>query len=373
MLLFSLKKYPGSSTQRYIFVMSNTLLCLFLTTGCEPKCFWRQKHHLEPVPPQQVFGKPDDNFAQQVLVMGITVHNISTTSAKVSWPSSPSCLDTFYSVMYNPNWNTLFLGDKRKNFMHEERIPVSQTSTHLANLTPHTAYFLCVTCQAANPVRDQCQVFSTLSENGEGHDRAGWELAMSVWLTCCILLLVISGILLWGCLHTICTLPSQINNRCPMVTNSTRSGSECLYAPRGSQDSAKHGAIIQPPLLSAQASGHTITQDHELRTLAKLSGSEPAWINWIKVITALFHTNQIVTFFSTDTILFLVLRIKQLIPEFWLSTTNVFESKQTLQLNMHIQNNKLKKAFWWSCSCNKVKLAMFIRILLRHALVIKLL
>uniref|UniRef100_A0A672H8X3 Fibronectin type-III domain-containing protein n=1 Tax=Salarias fasciatus TaxID=181472 RepID=A0A672H8X3_SALFA len=154
--------------------------------------------------------------------MGIAVYNISTTSAKVSWPSSPSCLDTFYSVMYDPNWNSLFLGYKRKNFMHEERIPVSQTSTHLANLAPQTAYFLCVTCQAANPVRDQCQVFSTLSESGEGHDRAGWELAMGVWLTCCILLLVIAGILLWGCLHTICTLPGQVNNGCPVVAGSTR-------------------------------------------------------------------------------------------------------------------------------------------------------
>lgn len=211
--------------------------------------------------------------------MGITVYNISTTSARVSWPSSPICLDTFYSVMYDPKWNNLFLGYKRKNFMHEERIPVSQTSTHLANLAPQTAYFLCVTCQAANPVRDQCQVFSTLSESGEGHDRAGWELAMGVWLTCCILLLVIAGILLWGCLHTICTLPGQVNNSCPVVTNSVRqdvSGSGRLYGPRGSEDSAKHGGIIQPPLLSAPPSGHIITQDHELRTLAKLSGSEPA-------------------------------------------------------------------------------------------------
>lgn len=90
--------------------------------------------------------------------MGVIVYNISSTSAKVSWPRSPDCLDTFYSVMYDPNWNSLLMGYKRKSFMHEERIPVSQTSTHLANLHPQTAYFLCVTCQAANPVREQCQV-----------------------------------------------------------------------------------------------------------------------------------------------------------------------------------------------------------------------
>lgn len=211
--------------------------------------------------------------------MGIVVYNISTTSARVSWPSTPSCLDTFYSVMYDPNWNSLLMGYKRKSFMHEERIPVSQTSTHLANLLPQTAYFLCVTCQAANPVRDQCQVFSTLSDNSEGHDRAGWELAMGVWLTCCVLLLIIAGILLWGCLHTICSIPSQAADDCHVATDSTcqdASGSRRRYSPRGSTaDSAKHATIIQCPLLSAQTTSHIIAQDHELRTLAKLSGPEP--------------------------------------------------------------------------------------------------
>ncbi|XP_035504211.1 fibronectin type III domain-containing protein 9 [Scophthalmus maximus] len=210
--------------------------------------------------------------------MGIVVYNISTTSAHVSWPPSPGCLDTFYSVMYDPNWNSLLMGYKRKSFMHEERIPVSQTSTHLGNLLPQTTYFLCVTCQAANPVPDQCQVFSTPSVSGEGHDRAGWELAMGVWLTCCILLLVIASILLWGCLHAICSLPGRAAGGCPVVTDSSlqdTSGSGQLYTPRSSMDATKHSTIMPPPLLSAQTPGHIITQDHGLRHLAKLSGSEP--------------------------------------------------------------------------------------------------
>uniref|UniRef100_A0A3B4T8S8 Fibronectin type-III domain-containing protein n=1 Tax=Seriola dumerili TaxID=41447 RepID=A0A3B4T8S8_SERDU len=181
--------------------------------------------------------------------MGIAVYNISATSARVSWPSHPGCLDTFYSVMYDPNWNSLLMGYKRKSFMHEERIPVTQTSAHLANLLPQTAYFLCVTCQAANPVREQCQVFSTLSESGEGHDRAGWELAMGVWLTCCILLLVIAGILLWGCLHTICSLQSQAADGCPVVTNSTlqdMSTSGRLYTPRSSEDIGQEVVVELP-------------------------------------------------------------------------------------------------------------------------------
>lgn len=217
--------------------------------------------------------------------MGVVVYNISTTSARVTWPSAPGCLDTFYSVMYDPNWNSLLMGYKRKSFMHEERIPVSQTSTHLSNLLPQTAYFLCVTCQAANPVREQCQVFSTLSDSADGHDRAGWELAMGVWLTCCVLLLVIAGVLLWGCLHTICSLPGQgaAADACHVVVSAAgrqdgAGSAAChLYTPRSSsEDSVKHAPVPQRPLLAAaQALGHRMSQDHELRTLTKLSGSEP--------------------------------------------------------------------------------------------------
>ncbi|KAM4628906.1 fibronectin type III domain-containing protein 9 [Polymixia lowei] len=210
--------------------------------------------------------------------MGVTVYNISATSARVSWPSSPGCLDTFYSVMYDPNWNSLLMGYKRKSFMHEERIPVSQTSAHLANLIPQATYFLCVTCQAANPARDQCQVFSTLSESSEGRDRGGWELAMGVWMTSTVLLLVIAGILLWGCLRTVCPMLSQTTEGCPAAAALTRpdvSGSGRLYAPGASDDDTKQATVIQNPLLSSQTTGRIITQDHELRTISKPPGCEP--------------------------------------------------------------------------------------------------
>uniref|UniRef100_A0A3Q2PDT6 Fibronectin type-III domain-containing protein n=1 Tax=Fundulus heteroclitus TaxID=8078 RepID=A0A3Q2PDT6_FUNHE len=157
--------------------------------------------------------------------MGVTVYNVSSTSARVNWPASPTCLDTFYSVMYDPNWNSLIMGYKRKSFKHEERIPVSQTNTYLGNLLPQTAYFLCVTCQAADPVREQCQVFSTPSESSEGHDRAGWEVAVGVWLTCCLLLLIIAGVLLWGCLHNMCSLPGSSPESRPGAENRNTHGS----------------------------------------------------------------------------------------------------------------------------------------------------
>lgn len=189
--------------------------------------------------------------------MGVAVYNVSATSARVSWPPSPGCLDTFYSVMYDPNWNSLMKGYKRKSFLHEERIPVSQTSAHLANLLPQTAYFLCVTCQAANPVQDQCQMFSTPGDSGEAHDRAGWELAVGVWLTCCALLLVIAGILLWGCLRV--SWPPGGGFGRPYATR------------RPSED----GAALQPSRLirSAPTGGHVGAQEHEMRALSRLETS----------------------------------------------------------------------------------------------------
>ncbi|XP_077439379.1 fibronectin type III domain-containing protein 9 [Vanacampus margaritifer] len=197
--------------------------------------------------------------------MPIAVYNVSATSARVSWPPSAGCLDTFYSVMYSPNWNSLLVAFKRKSFMHEERIPVSQSAAHLANLLPQTPYLLCVTCQAANPVREQCQVFGTLSDGGEGQDRAGWELATGAWLTCCLLLLVIAGVLLWGCLHGGCAARAGGRKGCSVVTDAVRSGASSsgrLYTPRGSCDNG------------GQRGGQRGL--HELRTLARLSGSEPA-------------------------------------------------------------------------------------------------
>ncbi|XP_051930314.1 fibronectin type III domain-containing protein 9 [Hippocampus zosterae] len=195
--------------------------------------------------------------------MAIAVYNVSATTARVSWPPSAGCLDTFYSVMYSPNWNSLLMAFKRKSFMHEERIPVSQTAAHLANLLPQTTYLLCVTCQAANPVRDQCQVFGTLSDSGEGQDRGGWELATGAWLTCCLLLLVIAGVLLWGCLHGVCAGRAGGGRQgCSVVTDAVRLGRSStgrLYTPRGSGDNGSQR-------------GH----HHELRTLARLAGSEPA-------------------------------------------------------------------------------------------------
>ncbi|XP_061092019.1 fibronectin type III domain-containing protein 9 [Conger conger] len=140
--------------------------------------------------------------------MPLTVQNVTATSATVAWSPIPGgCRGGFYSVMYHPNWNSLLTGHAHRNFLREAAVPAGQTSTSLGELSPHTAYVLCVTCRAAvpaNPSRDRCQVFNTLQEpepGGRAWGGAGGELAMGVWLASTVLLVIIAAVLLYGCLQ----------------------------------------------------------------------------------------------------------------------------------------------------------------------------
>lgn len=146
--------------------------------------------------------------------MPLTVQNITATSATVTWSPVPGgCRGGFYSVMYHPNWNSLLAGHAHRNFLREAAVPAGQTSAGLGDLSPHTTYVLCVTCQAAtppsptNPSRDHCQVFNTLEETEQGSRAwggASGELALGVWLASTILLAVIGAVLLYGCLRAWC-------------------------------------------------------------------------------------------------------------------------------------------------------------------------
>ncbi|XP_025958962.2 fibronectin type III domain-containing protein 9-like [Dromaius novaehollandiae] len=136
--------------------------------------------------------------------MGITIQNITGNTAMVIWPKMASCADSFYSVMYHPNWNSMLSSYSRKNFQKEERVPGSQSSFVIENLTPLTTYILCVTCQSANPSSDQCRTFHTLEQDPASASNAKKELALGIWLTSSVLLLIIAGILLHGCLHLLC-------------------------------------------------------------------------------------------------------------------------------------------------------------------------
>ncbi|XP_065128651.1 fibronectin type III domain-containing protein 9 [Paramisgurnus dabryanus] len=191
--------------------------------------------------------------------MTISIQNVTATSAIISWLPSPGCIDTFYSVMYHPNWNSLLMGYTRKSFLREDRVPVSQTSTSLGNLSPQTTYILCVTCQSANPTREQCQVFSTLDEGTELNE-GGRELAMGVWLASSILLLIIAVALLWGCVHTICPAkrdfkrgkqsgpnPPQLALT-PMGGIMGRDGRKNLYSPSYSEEEDyRNATVIENP------------------------------------------------------------------------------------------------------------------------------
>ncbi|NXD64756.1 FNDC9 protein, partial [Eolophus roseicapillus] len=136
--------------------------------------------------------------------MGITVQNITENTAMVIWPKMASCADSFYSIMYHPNWNSMLSSYSRKNFQKEERVPTSRSSFVVENLTPLTTYIVCVTCQSANPSSDQCRVFNTLERDPASASNTKKELALGIWLTSSILLLIIAAVLLYGCLHLVC-------------------------------------------------------------------------------------------------------------------------------------------------------------------------
>ncbi|NWW89808.1 FNDC9 protein, partial [Rhynochetos jubatus] len=136
--------------------------------------------------------------------MGITVQNITGNTARVIWPKMASCADSFYSVMYHPNWNSMLSSYSRKSFQKEERVPTSRSSFVVENLTPLTTYIVCVTCQSAKPSADQCRVFNTLEPDPASASNTKKELALGIWLASSVLLLIITAILLYGCLHLLC-------------------------------------------------------------------------------------------------------------------------------------------------------------------------
>ncbi|KAM8975568.1 fibronectin type III domain-containing protein 9 [Pelodytes ibericus] len=133
--------------------------------------------------------------------MAISVQNITANTALVIWPSISACADSFYSIMYKSNWNTMLSEYSRKHFQKEERIPASRTFFTIENLTPLTTYILCVTCQSANPSSDQCRIFHTPGQDPSSVNSKKKELALGIWLTSSILLLIIACILLYGCIH----------------------------------------------------------------------------------------------------------------------------------------------------------------------------
>ncbi|NXY05529.1 FNDC9 protein, partial [Pteruthius melanotis] len=136
--------------------------------------------------------------------MGITVQNITGNTAMVIWPKMATCVDSFYSIMYHPNWNSMLSSYSRKSFQKEERVPTTRSSFVVENLTPLTTYIMCVTCQSANPSSDQCRVFNTLERDPASASTTKKELALGIWLTSSVLLLIIAAVLLYGCLHLLC-------------------------------------------------------------------------------------------------------------------------------------------------------------------------
>ncbi|NWY04912.1 FNDC9 protein, partial [Nothoprocta ornata] len=136
--------------------------------------------------------------------MGITIQNVTGSTALVIWPQMAGCADSFYSVMYHASWNSVLSSYSRQSFQKEERVPTSRSWLLVENLAPLTTYVLCVTCQSANPSREQCRTFHTLRQDAAGTGGARKELALGIWLASSALLLVIAAVLLYGCLLALC-------------------------------------------------------------------------------------------------------------------------------------------------------------------------
>lgn len=174
----------------------------------------------------------------------------------VIWPKMASCVDSFYSIMYHPNWNSMLSSYSRKSFQKEERVPTTRSSFLVENLTPLTTYIMCVTCQSANPSSDQCRVFNTLERDRASGSSTKKEVALGIWLTSSILLLIIAAVLLYGCLHLLCRRrlerlqerngTAKQEHEGPWTKNLVYTSEECSRQSQQTQDAEeKHPGGIQ--------------------------------------------------------------------------------------------------------------------------------
>uniref|UniRef100_A0A8C4UX02 Fibronectin type-III domain-containing protein n=1 Tax=Falco tinnunculus TaxID=100819 RepID=A0A8C4UX02_FALTI len=133
--------------------------------------------------------------------MNIEVHNITYTSATVSWAMNNPCPENYYHVMYRPNWNSVFAGYLRQNFHREERVPHPLSSLVLHRLTPSTIYVLCITCKNSYPSSNHCTTFHTLDKTPLVFGGSKHESTTSMWMVSSLLLLCFIALLAYGCLQ----------------------------------------------------------------------------------------------------------------------------------------------------------------------------
>ncbi|KFO87964.1 Fibronectin type III domain-containing protein 9 [Buceros rhinoceros silvestris] len=133
--------------------------------------------------------------------MNIEVHNVTYTSATVSWAMNNPCPENYYHIMYRPNWNSVFAGYLRQNFHREERVPHPFSSLVLHQLMPSTIYVLCITCKNSYPSGNHCTTFHTLDKIPLVFGRSKHEANPSMWMVSSLLLLCFIAFLAYGCLQ----------------------------------------------------------------------------------------------------------------------------------------------------------------------------
>uniref|UniRef100_A0A8D2LH18 Fibronectin type-III domain-containing protein n=1 Tax=Varanus komodoensis TaxID=61221 RepID=A0A8D2LH18_VARKO len=133
--------------------------------------------------------------------MNIKVHNISHTSATVSWSMDYPCPENYYHVMYRHNWNSVFAGYLHQNVHYEERDLHSSSSLVLHRLIPSTLYILCVMCKNSYPSSQHCTTFHTLKKHSPLFGGSKQESTTSMWVVGGLLLFCFVALLLYGFLQ----------------------------------------------------------------------------------------------------------------------------------------------------------------------------
>ncbi|NXL42526.1 FNDC9 protein, partial [Podilymbus podiceps] len=192
--------------------------------------------------------------------MNIEVHNITYTSATVSWAMSNPCPENYYHVMYRPNWNSVFAGYLRQNFHREERVPHPLSSLVLHRLTPSTIYVLCITCKNSYPSSNHCTTFHTLDKTPLVFGGSKHEPTTSVWMVSSLLLLCFIALLAYGCLQFWSARCHQAA-RLKHPNTSPEEGGEGSSSPEGPLNDGLREELLEVPMTTVLMRSSSFTRE----------------------------------------------------------------------------------------------------------------
>ncbi|XP_078737232.1 fibronectin type III domain-containing protein 9 [Lampetra fluviatilis] len=164
--------------------------------------------------------------------MELHVNNVSATAASVGWSPSWRCPQGWAPrAVHRPDWERPLAGTSPRRLQREERVAPGRHRVALEGLTPLTGYIACVSCAPVPPLllappqqhqqqrssqqphlaRQQpaphggeqgaCVAFHTTGPDLGNRKK---EMAIAIWVSSSVLLLLIAAFLLYGCLRIWC-------------------------------------------------------------------------------------------------------------------------------------------------------------------------